>query len=1412
MATPDTPPPRVRIPAPPGGPLRALWQLLQPVLWVVLALALVAGALGGVAVWLLRSADGTAWLLARVPGLEVQGTRGALLSDRFGAERVVVRWDQGRQSVTIEALQGQGLQWSWHPAHGAWLGLQAQHLSARRVDVQTGPPGPRPVVMPRSLQLPLRLQVQQVDVAELRIDSLAPMRTVQGRNVRLWEPGGREYHGDAISFDWDRAHVAGSVSLGGLPPFTLQAQARLSSRGDGPAWTADARAQGPLAQFELQATLRGTAARARAEVPSLDLQVGITPLEAWPLGRLRLRTQALDLSALAGGAPQTAISGQVDIDSRSRDGPLAATVDLDNTSPGRWNEARVPVRRLQARLRSPDQDRQRLQLESFDLQLARGQEAAGRWQGKGEWAGGKLSVDSQLDSLRPQLLDGRAAVMALSGPLAFVVNGLPAPDPRAAAAAGPRPRSLDLRTTLEGRIEGSPHAVKLVLDASADGQGLDLRDLQAEAGAARAQLSATARRAGGSGWQLRSSGSVSDFDPVPWWPGHEGSPWRAGPHRLSGSWTLDVAMPRIGVRSDVLSLLQGLVGKGSLAIDRSQLAGVPVALKLELDHQPGAGATPGRVNGEMTLGGNRLTVQGQGDPLGPGHADQLQFELQAPALPGLAPLARLWPELAPWAPRGGRIDASVAVNGRWPDARSDGKATAQGLQAGTLQLRQAQARWQVDTASDQPLLLQADAQGLVLGAQRLDQLRYDLRGTLRQHQLELTAALPYSPPALLEQALGLRTGAGAQVQLRGNGQWTPDGSGGGRWTGQGAQLLVGPWSAGGNGAVVSPWLEGRDLRAEVRFDAGAGLAEVQAGAGQVRLADTATLRWDEVRVDLRGAAPAFALRADIEPFLLAPLLARSQPALGWAGDLRLAARVDMKVADKVDADIVFERRDGDLRVSEENASQPFGLSELRLAANAHDGDWRLSASFLGRTLGEIKARLNLRPRPEQRWPSADTPIDGTIEGQVANLGMWGNWVPPGWRLSGALSTKASVTGRVGEPDYAGEVVASDVAVRNLLLGVDVRQGEALVRLQGATARIERLSARGGDGLATATGRIELTGKPGSFLKLQAERFRVLGRVDRQLITSGELTFDQVADQPRLRGLVRVDEGLFDLSRSDAPSLDDDVSVRQPQAQQPEPGAAPAPRTRRHTQVAVDLDLGDRLRVRGRGLDTTLGGQLKLGSVAGRMTLHGIVTASGGTYAAYGQKLDIDRGIISFSGDLENPTLDVLALRPDLDTQVGVAINGPLQSLRVRLYSSTDMSESDKLSWLVLGRASEGLGRADTALLQRAAVALMAGEGEAPTDTLLRNLGLDQLSVRQSDTDVRDTVISLGKQLSRRWYVGYERGVNATAGTWQLIYRIAQRFTLRAQSGADNSLDVIWVWRLEGGDKEPVSKSPGSAPP
>ncbi len=81
------------------------------------------------------------------------------------------------------------------------------------------------------------------------------------------------------------------------------------------------------------------------------------------------------------------------------------------------------------------------------------------------------------------------------------------------------------------------------------------------------------------------------------------------------------------------------------------------------------------------------------------------------------------------------------------------------------------------------------------------------------------------------------------------------------------------------------------------------------------------------------------------------------------------------------------------------------------------------------------------------------------------------------------------------------------------------------------------------------------------------------------------------------------------------------------------------------------------------------------------------------------------GLVPVFVDVEPDTynLDVTqvedAIGPRTRAILAPNLAGSMLLPRVRLYSSTDMSESDKLSWLVLGRASEGLGRADSALQQ-----------------------------------------------------------------------------------------------------------------
>ena len=1385
------------VPTSAAQPVRTALRLLLP-LWVVLgllAVVLVTGVGGGR--WLLLDEAGARWLLARVPGLQVTGLQGALLGDSLQAERLQLRWGTGN-SVVVESLQAQGLRWHWRPEGGGWLGLDGQGMSARRVVVTTVV-GATPLQV-KNLRFPARVHLAQVSVGELLINSLAPVRDLALNDLRLDGSVGSRHSVDRLSLRWMGNAVAGNAGIGNSAPLPVVAQLTVTPEASAaaPDWAAVLRASGVLEQIDLTATLRGVP-RADQPAPVLDLSAQVRPLAAWPLGTLTARTAALDLALLLPGAPQTRLSGSADIRSTARDAPIAAKVELDNASPGRWNERRLPVRRLELELSGLPQTRNRLEATRFEVWFAdvpRG--TAGRWSGRATWLDHGLDIDTRLSDLNPQRLDGRAADMSLSGPLKARIAGLPSLDP--SAKTKPPPLQAEWTLDLQGRKASSPQPVRLALTGSANADGLQLREVRASSGAATAELRLSLQRAPRGAWQIDTAGQLNDFDPLPWWPGDPGTAWRKGPNRVSGDWQIDLRLPPGATGLAPLALAQALDGRGTLRVQRSVLAGVPLEAELTLGRSPGpAGSSAAAgvaLHAEMMLGGNQVVLDAQGNPAGTGRGDRWQAQVRADKLAALAPLAALHPSLAAALPRGGSAQGNLVAEGRWPAMRTEGDLRVQQLQVGSLTVATGQARWQLQSDGARELSLQAEASGVQLGRQRAGQLRAAISGTLADHLIEFSGSLPMAPSDLAGQLLGLPTQAGTQAQLKARGAWQGDSAGGGRWLARVERLALGGWDGkAAPGPVTTAWAEALDLRTELQFDTQGELVSVRAEPGRLRLADTMVLRWDAVSADLRGDLSRLELRADIDAFPVAPLLARLQPTAGWAGDLRLRARLDIKARERFDADIVFERVDGDLHLSNGEGVQLMGLSELSLALAAHDGLWSFSQSFSGRSLGEIRGSLRARTAPERRWPSPDAPIEGSIQARVADLGIWSNWVPAGWRLAGELRTTANVSGRFGAPQYTGDIAGTGLAVRNLLQGVNVSDGQIGIRLAGDVAQIEKFTLRGGDGKLVVTGSANLGATPNARLQVVAERFRVLGRVDRLLIASGQAELSLQADQLKLDGAVKIDEGLIDAASTEAPTLDDDVSVRKAGDNTPDKAEPGAPRVRRNIVIGLDVDLGDKVQVRGRGLDTTLAGKLRITTPGGRLAVTGIVNTESGTYKAYGQKLEIERGILAFSGSVDNPRLDVLALRPNTDIRVGVAITGNVRTPRIRLYSDPEMSDTDKLSWLLLGRAPDGLGRADTALLQRAALALLAGEGEAPTDTLMRNLGIDEVSLRQGDGEARDTVISLGKQLSRRWYVGYERSVNATTGTWQLIYRIAQRFTLRMQSGMEDSIDVIWVYRL-----------------
>ena len=1441
---------------------------------ICVAVAAPAALLGTLA-WTLGTDRGTAWALAQQDWIEVNEPQGNLLGG-FSAKRIVISWGAQRENrVIVDAPRASGLNLA-PGGNQTWLRIHAAQVSAQQVSVQLAPGNSAPQLPPH-LRLPIEIEVDAASLGTLELPGLQAhaFRQVSGR-VHLGADQGALHRADALRFAIGPLQFSGSAQIGTASALQLRVNLEAAQATDAPApraelpnwaralrqdWQARLDAQGPLARF-------GATLALRAQGQRLDAQAEVAPLEAWPLPRLDAHTEHFDLSAVLAHVPATALSGTLHIAPLAdRAGTLSAQARLVNERPGRWDRQSLPVRTLELDMQMQPGALQQLEFVKVQALLADETRDAGQVQGSGQWNAGAFSAKATLAKVQPNLLDPRLATMTLSGPLA--IGGQLAPAPR-----------IDVQADLKGRLDRHAAAgVEIKVDVAGTELHLEVRELLAKAGAMQLMLSGTARRTTlAAPWQLEGKTKLSDFDPLPWFPGEPDTAWRRGPHRFTGDAEFAFTVPSpaqlpVGV-GDWLEWLPTLQGEARMSLHPSQLAGV--ALRGEAALKTVA-PDRSRFTAKLEAAGNALTVQGEWARGDAGRSDQWSIGLSAPQLAGLAALRLLSDVSAPWPAPRGAVDASLKLEGRWPQLHAEGTMNTEGLRIAEMSVARGQANWsfgherpqaddirrpppegdeqsgkatfaherpQADDIRRPPSGLQAgrpspatheragarsaraqppegdEQSGKATFAQEPDSpvelsldltdarwnqsqaqsVRVSLLGTARAHTLELRAALNAAPPAIAELILGNRpvddlSRALTLVKLDAQGALLTAPDAATRWQGTVHALDV-----RSNAPQAAALLMLRD--AALLLNAGdsrsAPAIEVQPGRGELL---GARLRWERARWSAASpAGPAqFDLQAELEPVAVSPWLARAQPHLGWSGDLALGGHVRIRSAPDFAADIVLERTTGDLSVSDETGTQPLQLTDLRLALSAQEGVWSLTQALAGKTLGEAAGAVTARVAAPQLLPSADTPIQGVLQARVANLGTWGAWVPPGWRLAGSLNTSAVIGGRLGAPEYTGQIRGTDIGVRNIVQGVNVVDGDVDIKLQGLSARIERFEAKAGGGSVRLEGAASLGETPNAQLVLRADRFQLLGRVDRRLVASGSAKLRLDAQALSLDGRFKVDEGLIDFTRGDAPTLADDVRVAartgavEP-GTEPQRGAPAGP----GRNVALDLQvaLGEQLRLRGRGLDTQLRGDLRLTTPGNKLAINGTLRTAAGTYAAYGQKLSIERGELGFTGAAENPRLDIIATRPNLEQVVGVAVTGTALNPRVRLFSEPEMADIDKLSWLVLGRASDGLGRTDTALLQRAAIGLLAGEGTGPTDQLIGAIGLDEVSFRQTEGEVRETVVSLGKQLSRRWYVGYERSLNATTGNWQLIYRIAQRLTLRAQSGLDNSLDAIWTWRWQ----------------
>ncbi len=526
--------------------------------------------------------------------------------------------------------------------------------------------------------------------------------------------------------------------------------------------------------------------------------------------------------------------------------------------------------------------------------------------------------------------------------------------------------------------------------------------------------------------------------------------------------------------------------------------------------------------------------------------------------------------------------------------------------------------------------------------------------------------------------------------------------------------------------------------------------------------------------------------------------------------VHLGGRWDWTSHTRLEGYLHIQREQGDWSIPGA-IPQTAGLKTLQLTLDAHDNKLASSFELSSETIGTVQAHatLPLQSTADGWTVSSTAPISGAIQSQITNLKWLDGLLGESMNADGHLQIQANVHGNWKQPIFSGTATGQNLSLLHLDHGLDLQQGNLVASFHDSNLVIDRLRFSSplpipgenrwfsdlkldqGTGTLSISGNINLAGHD-SLVDFQLNRLPLAHKTDYWVIASGSGQARWHRNILSLLGKLRADAGLLLQPPQDRPELSEDIvlTTQSPTSTQSRLGLL----------LDMQLDLGDKFYIRASGLEGRLAGQLRVqNTTRNKLQLNGSITAQDTTFKAYGQDLTVKRGIVSFQGPLDDPELNVLALREGLQVEAGVEIMGSVRHPQVKLVSTPNVPDTEKLSWIVLGRKPDTSGLDVTTLVSAAGSILGGQTGSGITDQITRTLGVDEITFRQAGvgSSLSGQIGVVGKRLSSRAYLSYERSLaTTTMGITKLTYNLTPRITVVTQAGEDNAADLFYTFQFD----------------
>jgi translocation and assembly module TamB len=691
----------------------------------------------------------------------------------------------------------------------------------------------------------------------------------------------------------------------------------------------------------------------------------------------------------------------------------------------------------------------------------------------------------------------------------------------------------------------------------------------------------------------------------------------------------------------------------------------------------------------------------------------------------LTRLAQLWPQL-----RGqinGRLD--VAGSLKAPQGKLDLKGQQLVFDDNRLQSLSLDAR--LDNAQRAKIDLKGS--GIQSGDTQVGTLTASAQGDVRQQKVQLDLAGP-----LVKLALALDGNLDK-----------------GNWRGR---LASGDVQAGGQ-----DW----KLQAPAKIER---LADGKLTfAAHCWVAGTASLCGEDQRL-----MPEPKLRYHLKQFPIDSLAAWLPKDFAWQGTLNADVQLDLPASGPKGV-IAVDASGGILRVKDKHQWLDFPYDTLKLDATLNPKRIDTRLNFQGGKLGELLLQAQINPLAKNK------PISGTFSLTGLDLAVARPFVPMVETLHGKLNGNGRISGGLLAPLVNGSVnlVGGEISGPELPISFEGLNVQALIA--GESVQLDGGWHSGKAGQGSLKGHIDWSRALVVDLSLQGSQLPVTVEPYAVLEVAPDLKISLKNDKLAIVGKVQIPRGditVRELPPSTVKVSDDTVIV----GSQTEEGTPPM-------TMAMDIDVAvgdDQLNFSGFGLTAKVQGHVHIGD---NLDTRGELWLNDGRYRAYGQKLDVRRARLLFAGPLDQPYLDIEAIRKTGDVIAGIRLSGSAEQPTTQIFSEPAMSQEQALSYLVLGRPLSTTGE-DNNLLAQAALGLGLMGSAGVTSDIAKNLGIQDFELDTQGSGTNTAVVASGK-ISEKLSLRYGVGVFEPASTIALRYLLSKKVYLEVASGVASSLDIFY---------------------